>query len=57
MLDFAGIDPNPARDRQRVRLPYEQLEEVNPPTAAHVEAVYRLLVTHARSLAPARQRR
>jgi hypothetical protein len=27
-----------------VRLPYEELEEINPPTAAHVEAVYRLLV-------------
>jgi integrase len=44
VLDFAGVDPNPARDKQRVRLPYEELEEMNPPTAAHVEAVYRLLV-------------
>ena len=23
VLDFAGVEPNPARDRQRVRLPYE----------------------------------
>ena len=43
VLDFAGVEPNPARDKQRVRLPYEELEEVNPPTAVHVEAVYRLL--------------
>ncbi len=44
VLDFAGVDPNPARDRQRVRLPYEEAREMNPPTAEHVEAVYRLLV-------------
>ena len=45
VLDFAGVEPNPARDKQRVRLPYEELEEMNPPTAEHVEAVYRLLVS------------
>lgn len=39
------IEPNPARDK-RVRLPHEQREEILPPTAAHVEAVYRLL-SHA----------
>ena len=39
---WAGIDPNPARDR-RIRLPYEEHVEINPPTAAHVEAVYRTL--------------
>lgn len=44
VLDFAGVDPNPARDKQRVRLPYEEAAEMNPPTAVHVEAVYRLLV-------------
>ena len=43
VLDFAHVEPNPARDKQRVRLPYEELEEINPPTAGHVEAVYRLL--------------
>ena len=43
VLDFAGVDPNPARDRQRVRLPYDEAAEMNPPTAGHVEAVYRLL--------------
>jgi integrase len=42
VLEFAGVDPNPARDR-RIRLPYEEHVEINPPTAAHVEAVYRTL--------------
>ena len=36
VLDHAGVEPNPARDRG-VRLPHEPGEEVNPPTAAHVE--------------------
>jgi integrase len=36
-LDHAGRDPNPARDRRRVRLPHEAAEEVDPPTADHVE--------------------
>jgi integrase len=42
-LDFAGVTPNPARDRITVRLPREEREEPNPPTADHLEAVYRLL--------------
>jgi integrase len=42
LLDHAGVTPNPARDKQ-VRLPREEPVEINPPTAAHVEAVYRLL--------------
>jgi hypothetical protein len=42
VLDHAGVKPNPARDR-RVRLPREDEEEINPPTAEHVEAVYRLM--------------
>ena len=42
VLEFAGVDPNPARDR-RIRLPYEEHVEINPPTAVHVEAVYRTL--------------
>jgi integrase len=37
-----GADPNPARDR-RIRLPHEEQEELNPPTAEHVEAVFWLL--------------
>jgi integrase len=36
-LDHAGRDPNPARDRRRVRLPHEAAEEVDPPSAGHVE--------------------
>jgi integrase len=43
VLDHASISPNPARDRVRVRLPREERPEIQPPTAAHVEVVYRLL--------------
>lgn len=43
VLDFAGIKPNPARDRVHVRLPREEPEEPEPPTAEHVEQVARLL--------------
>lgn len=39
VLDHAGVDPNPARDKS-VRLPRGEEEELNPPTAEHVEAVY-----------------
>jgi integrase len=42
VLDEHGRDPNPARSR-RVRLPHEETQELNPPLAAHVEAVYGLL--------------
>lgn len=38
VLDHAGVDPNPARDR-RVKLPRNERGEVEPPTAAHVAAV------------------
>ena len=38
VLDHHGVAPNRARDK-RVRLPQEDREEVNPPTATHVEAV------------------
>jgi integrase len=43
VLDFAGVTPNPARDRVQVRLPREEPEEMEPPTADHVEAVAHLL--------------
>jgi integrase len=43
VLDFAGVQPNPARDRVRVRLPRENRPEIQPPAAEHVEAVHRLL--------------
>ena len=42
-LDFAGVSPNPARDRVHVRLPREEPEEIEPPTADTLEAVARLL--------------
>lgn len=40
VLDHYEIEPNPARDR-RVKLPREERAEVQPPTAAHVEAALR----------------
>jgi len=43
VFDFAGVQPNPARDRFVVRMPREELEEVDPPIAAHVLTVWRLL--------------
>lgn len=42
VLDFAGVTPNPARDRA-VKLPRQDHVEVNPPTATHVLAIHRLL--------------
>jgi integrase len=39
VLDFAGVDdPNPARD-DRIRLPREQTEVVDPPSASEVETI------------------
>jgi hypothetical protein len=43
ILDHAGIQPNPARDRLTVKMPREERRHVEPPTAEHVEAVVRLL--------------
>jgi integrase len=43
VLDYSRVSPNPARDRVDVKLPREEPEEPNPPTAADLEAVYRLL--------------
>ena len=45
VLDHAGVQPNPARDRVTVKMPREERRLVQPPTAAHVEAVIRLLPT------------
>jgi integrase len=42
-FDLEGIDPNPARDKLRVRLPRGETVEPTPPTADHVEAVHHLL--------------
>jgi len=38
VLDYAGLDPNPARDR-RVRLPRSERTLVDPPSAAEVETI------------------
>jgi integrase len=40
VLDHAEISPNPARG---IRLPPKDVEEVNPPTAPHIEAVLGLV--------------
>jgi integrase len=42
ILDDAGVAENVARSKH-VRLPRAEPEEINPPPAAHLEAVYRLL--------------
>jgi integrase len=44
VLDEQGLAENPARSK-RIRLPHEEHEEISPPSAAHVEAVCRLLVS------------
>jgi integrase len=44
-LDHAGVTPNPARNKLIVRMPRNEPEEMNPPTAEHVAGVYRLLPT------------
>jgi integrase len=38
VLDFAGVDPNPARD-SRARLPREEHVPVDPPSAADVDTI------------------
>ena len=38
VLDYAGIDPNPARDRH-VRLPRDTRDVIEPPSADNVEAI------------------
>jgi integrase len=38
VLDFAGVDPNPARDR-RVRLPRQERVLVDPPSGQDVETI------------------
>jgi integrase len=48
VFDFAEVEPNPVRDRLRVRLPRGEIREPEPPSAEHVEAVYRLLPTKHR---------
>jgi integrase len=48
VLDHAGIQPNPARDKLTVKLPREERRHIEPPTAEHVEAAVRLLPTRYR---------
>ena len=43
ILDHAEIRPNPARDKLTVKLPRQERRHVEPPTAADVDAVVRLL--------------
>jgi integrase len=43
ILDYAGVSPNPFRDKITVRLPREAKAEIAPPTADHVQAVYEVL--------------
>lgn len=43
VFDYAGVAPNPARDKLTVKLPRETRREPKPPTADHVLAAYRLL--------------
>ena len=43
VFGHTGITPNPARDRTIVKLPREEPEELSPPTAEHVAAVYRTI--------------
>jgi len=47
VLDHAGVEPNPVRS-PKVKLPRGERREVNPPTAAHIEAVVRILPTRYR---------
>jgi integrase len=47
-LDFAGVSPNPARNKVQVRLPRGDTEEPQPPSGEHVEAVCRLLPSRYR---------
>jgi len=48
ILDHEGVQPNPARDKQTVKLPREAKRIIDPPTAEHVAAVVRLLPTRYR---------
>lgn len=48
IFDAEGVQPNPARDKQTVKLPREEKRIVEPPTAEQVAAVVRLLPTRYR---------
>jgi integrase len=47
VFDFAGVTPNAARDRVQVRLPREEPDVMEPPSADHVEDVaWRLTIPY-----------
>lgn len=48
VFDYAGVVPNPARDKVLVRLPREARDELRPPTATHVLAAFELLPSRYR---------
>ena len=48
VLDRAGVQPNPARDKLTVKLPREAKRIVDPPTAEHVTEVVKLLPSRYR---------
>jgi Phage integrase, N-terminal SAM-like domain len=52
VLDFVGLEPNPARDTQRVKLPREEPEEPSPPTAEHIEGRAEAAALEVRSAHP-----
>jgi integrase len=47
VLDHAGVNPNPARDRS-IKLPREEPEQINPPSAAEIEKVFVRIPTEHR---------
>jgi integrase len=47
VLDHESVSPNPARHKE-VRLPREEAEEISPPSAEQLEAIYRLLPSRHR---------
>lgn len=48
VLDHAGVSPNPARNKTIVKMPRDEPEELNPPTAEHIVSVFHLLPSHHR---------
>ena len=48
LFDHAQVAPNPAREKTIVKLPREESEQINPPSAVHIEAIYRLIPSRHR---------
>jgi integrase len=48
VLDHARVNPNPARDKQTVKLPREERRQLQPPSADHVTDAVRLLPSRYR---------